>query len=296
VSCLRLDVLAHLTPPLLAHLRVVLGAHHTVTAPEDWPAFQLAALSPEHDVIVADPYADGMNRAPELAEFVVTHPWTPLVIYTAVTPAALKAVATLANVGAQQLILYRYDDEPRRFAEILERQPGHALSAALLHAFGPGLDTLTPALARAIEHLFRRPVGFDTAGNLASSADLTVRTVYRQLAAAGFESPRRLIVGARLLRAYAYARDPEQSLEEVARRLGYSAPRMLTRHMREIVGITPRAARRRMPAQEFVSILAARLYNATNTETTADARTDTHNDACTPTTTADLTAATTATH
>jgi AraC-like DNA-binding protein len=266
VSPLRLDVLAHLTPPLLAHLRVVLGANHTVTAPDTWHACLEAARSPEHDVIVADPYADGTNRAAELADFVATHPWTPLVIYTAVTPAALKAIAELAVVGAQQLILYRYDDEPRRFFEILERQPGHALSTALLREFGPGLNALTPSLAHAIERLFRRPVGFDTAGDLASSADVTVRTVYRQLTAAGFGSPRQLIVGARLLRAFAYARDPEQSLEEVARRLGYSAPRMLTRHMREIVGITPRAARRRMPAQEFVSTLAARLYRHDGTE------------------------------
>jgi AraC-like DNA-binding protein len=254
---------------------VVLGAHHSVTAPDSWHAFQEAALSPQHDVIVADPYADGMNRAPELAQFVASHPWTPLVVYTAVTPAALKAIAELAVVGAQQLILYRYDDEPRRFHELLERQPGHALSAALLHEFGPGLGALTPPLARAIERLFRRPIGFETAGDLASSAAITVRTVYRQLAAAGFGSPRRLIVGARLLRAFAYARDPEQSLEAVARRLGYSAPRMLTRHMREIVGVTPRAARRRMPAHEFVSILAARLY-ATNAATIVGATSATH--------------------
>jgi AraC-like DNA-binding protein len=243
---------------------VVLGTHHLVTAPETWAAFQIAALSPIHDVIVADPYADGMNRASELATIVATQPWTPLVVYTAVTPAALRAVAELAVVGTQQLILYRYDDEPHRFFELLERQPGHALSTALLHQFGPGLGALTPPLARAVERLFRRPTGFETAGDLAASADITVRTVYRQLAAAGFQSPRRLIVGARLLRAFAYARDPDQSLEDVARRLGYSAPRMLTRHMREIVGITPRAARRRMPAQEFVSTLAARLYVPTN--------------------------------
>jgi AraC-like DNA-binding protein len=266
VSCFRLNVLAHLPPPLLAHLRVVLGVHHSAVAPETWPAFLDATASPEHDVLVADPYADGCNRAGELASFVATHPWTPLMIYTAVTPAALKAVAELAVVGAQQLILYRYDDEPHRFLEILERQPAHALSTALLREFDPGLSSLTPPLARAVERLFRRPIGFETAGDLASSAAITVRTVYRQLTAAGFESPRRLIVGARLLRAFAYARDPDQSLEEVARRLGYSAPRMLTRHMREIVGITPRAARRRMPAAEFVSALAARLYQRTAIE------------------------------
>lgn len=269
MSSLRLNVLAHLPIPLLTHLRAVATAHHSVTAPDTWPDFQRAALSPAHDVIVVDPYADGMNRTSELVAFVAGHPWTPLLIYTTVTPAALKAIAELAVVGAHHLILYRYDDEPRRLLELLERQPGHALSSALLREFGPGLGSLTPPLARAVERLFRRPIGFETAGDLATSADVTVRTVYRQLAAAGFESPRRLIVGARLLRAFAYARDPEQSLEEVARRLGYSAPRMLTRHMREIVGVTPRAVRRRMPAHEFVSILAHRLYASNPAATNA---------------------------
>jgi AraC-like DNA-binding protein len=260
VLSLRSDVLSYLQPPLLAHLRVVLGSHYALTSCDQWSTLSDSVRDASFDIVVADPFAEGVSRVAELVALVDASPWTPFVVYTTVSPPTLRAVAELVRAGASHVLLHRYDDEPRRFLELLDRLPGYALSSALLRQIGPGLGQLTPPVARAVERLFRRPTVFVTAGDLAASAEVTVRTVYRQLAAAGFESPRMLIVGARLLRAYAYARAPGQSLEEVAHRLGYSAPRMLTRHMREMVGITPRAARRRMRVDEFVATLAGRLY------------------------------------
>jgi len=257
-----LAVLAFLPPPLLAHLRVVLQPNHALTAYDAWRPFEQAVRESTWDAVIADPCAEGAVRTDDLVALIEAYPSTPLTLYSCVSPGTLRSIAELARFGqgAHPIVLHRIDDEPRRFLEVLERQPANALSAALLRRLEPGLDQLAPPLARAVERLILRPTVFLTAGDLAASADLTVRTVYRQLAAAGFESPRTLIVGARLLRAYAYSRDPGQSLESVASRVGYSAPRMLTRHMREIVGVTPRAARRRIPAEEFVSTLAGRLY------------------------------------
>jgi AraC-like DNA-binding protein len=256
-------VLAFLPPPLLAHLRVVLQPSHTLTAYDAWAPFEQAVRDATWDAVVADPQTEGgALRTDDLAALIEAYPSTPLTLYTCVSATTLKSIAELARFGqgAHPIVLHRYDDEPRRFLELLERQPANALSAALLRRLEPGLDLLAPNLARAVERLIRRPTVFLTAGDLAASAALTVRTVYRQLAAAGFESPRTMIVGARLLHAYAYSRDPGQSLESVAARVGYSAPRMLTRHMREIVGVTPRCARRKISADEFVSTLAGRLY------------------------------------
>jgi len=262
VSRLQLDVLAYVALPLQANLRVALCAHHALTLADGWRTLEAGARSGAHDVLIADPNADGAERVAELASLLTSAPWTPLVIYTAVSPTSLRAVAELSTIAAPPVVLFRYDDAPSRLLETIERQPGHALSGALLRRLAPGLGRLTPSLARAVERLVRRPTGFDTAADLAAAAQVTVRTVYRQLGAAGFGSPREMIVGARLLRAYACARDPAQSLEDVAERLGYSAPRMLTRHMRELVGVTPRLARRRMAAEEFVDALAAKLYPA----------------------------------
>ena len=129
---------------------------------------------------------------------------------------------------------------PRRFLELLERQPGTSLSAALLEELGPILAALPPALSRGVERLVRRPSEFRDVADLAQASRMTLRTAYRHPTSAGVRSPRALVVAARLLQSYGYARDPRQSLEEIARKVGYSAPRMLTKHMREAVG-PPRA-------------------------------------------------------
>jgi AraC-like DNA-binding protein len=102
----------------------------------------------------------------------------------------------------------------------------------------------------------RRPGEFRDVADLARASRMTLRTAYRHLTNAGVRSPRALVVAARLLQSYGFARDPRQSLEAIARKVGYSAPRMLTKHMREAVGATPRAVRRQMRPDEFVHAVA----------------------------------------
>jgi AraC-like DNA-binding protein len=247
---------------------VVLGGTHghVLTAVDQWDGFVDALRRATSDVVVVDPCADGVSRAAALAALLDTHPATPVVIYTPVSPLSFRAIAELgrhsAHQAVHQIVLHRYDDEPRRFLEMLERQPGNALSVALLERLAPALADLPPTLTRAVERLVRQPTDFHDVGDLAATARITVRTAYRHLAGAGFSSPRALLVGARLLRAYAYARDPRQSLEAIAAKVGYSAPRMMAKHMREVIGVTPRAVRRQVRPGEFVDTLAEWLCPA----------------------------------
>jgi AraC-like DNA-binding protein len=265
VRAVSLDVLSYLPAPLQSHLRVVLGGTHghILTAADRWEGFIDELRRATSDVVVVDPCADGVSRAAALAVALDAHPATPVVIYTPVSPLSFRAIAELgrhsAHHAVHQIVLHRYDDEPRRFLEMLERQPGNALSVALLDRLAPALADLPPALTRAVERLVRQPTDFHDVGDLASAARVTIRTAYRHLAGAGFTSPRALLVGARLLRAYAYARDPRQSLEAIAAKVGYSAPRMMAKHMREVIGVTPRAVRRQVRPWEFVDTLATWL-------------------------------------
>ncbi len=265
MRAVSLDVLSYLPAPLQSHLRVVLGGTHghILTAADRWEGFIEELRRATSDVVVVDPCADGVSRAVALAAALDAHPATPVVIYTPVSPLSFRAIAELgrysANQAAHQIVLHRYDDEPRRFLEMLERQPGNALSVALLDRLAPALSDLPPALARAVERLVRQPTDFHDVSDLAATARVTIRTAYRHLAGAGFTSPRALLVGARLLRAYAYARDPRQSLEAIATKVGYSAPRMMAKHMREVIGVTPRAVRRQVRPWEFVDTLASWL-------------------------------------
>jgi AraC-like DNA-binding protein len=227
---------------------------------EDWERLQDVVERSAADVAVVDPIADGTMRTQAVAALLDSHPAVPLVLYTAVSPATFKAVAELTRHGAHQIVLYRYDDEPTRLLRLIERQPGHALTSALLQRMTPGVAALPPELAHAVQRLFRRPGAFRCAADLSSVSGVSRRTMYREFARSGLASPRTVVAAARVLRAYSYTRDRSQSLDQIAQKLRYSAPRVLSQHMRDLLGATPRSARHRERDEELVQRLADRLY------------------------------------
>jgi len=85
------------------------------------------------------------------------------------------------------------------------------------------------------------------------------RTLDRWLDRAGFAPARTILLGARLLRAYQFLRDPGSKLEDVTRKVGYGSPRMFARQVREVTGLTPSGLRRITHPPELVDQVAAML-------------------------------------
>jgi AraC-like DNA-binding protein len=255
-----LDIVAHLPPPLLGHLRSLVAREHPLVAAEGWGSFDLLVRRTAADVAVVDPAADGTARVAEIVELIRRHPSLPVVVYTTLTAQALRAIVEMAKQGVHQVVLYRFDDEPARFRELLEQQPGLALSAALLERLSVPLSALPTALTRAMERMFQRPGQFNIADDLATAAGMPRRTLYRTLEGAGLASPSTMVRGARLLRAYSYLRDAGHSAEDVAAKLGYSSRQIFARHVREFFGVRPTQLRREVQEGECVRRLAAVLY------------------------------------
>lgn len=210
------------------------------------------------DVVVLDPQSTAGVQTDEVLSLLEQHPSLPIVLYTYLSPPMLRAVAELARYGVHQVVLHRFDDEPRRFLELLERQPGFAICDTLLERLGEPMSRLPTSLARAVERLFRSPAQIHVS-DLAHSAGMTVRMLYRKFEQAGLGSPRILVQSARLLRAYAYMRDPGLLLEDVSAKLRYQSPRALTKQMQGATGMTPTEVRSRLSAEEFVNTLVARM-------------------------------------
>ena len=255
-----LDIVAHLPPPLLAHLRFVVAREHQLAWADGWGAFDLVVRRTAADVAVVDPAADGVVRVAEIVELIRRHPSLPVVVYTTLTAQALRAIVELAKQGVHQVVLFRFDDDPRRLLELLEQQPGLALSAELLQALAVPLGMLPSALARAVERMFQSPGLFTVADDLAAAAGMPRRTLYRSLEGVGLASPSTMVRGARLLRAYSYLRDAGHSAEDVAVKLGYSSRQIFARHVREAFGVRPTQLRRDVQESECVRRLAAVLY------------------------------------
>ena len=255
-----MDVAAFLTPQLLTHLRVVLGRGRRLHPAEGWT--ELARILREEvvDLLIADPAADGHVKVAELQQLIRQFPSVPVVVYTALSPATMKAVVQLAKAGVEHVVLNRFDDEPRRFREQLEGVPGHALADQILRQLAEPLAGLPIQVGRAIEQLFRSPGRFRSTDDLAAAAGMNKRTLYRNLEPVGLFSPRLLVVAARLLRVYSHLRDPGRQIKEIADKVGYHSPWQLTQQMREVTGHTPRTVRRRVGPEEFIALLARRVY------------------------------------
>ncbi len=254
---LPVDVLAFLSPPLLAHLRVTLGSEHSLAAARTWDEVSTALRHRVVDVMVLDPAADGATRSAEILTIVALYPTQPLIIYLALSPGSLRAVVELARHGVSQVVLHRFDDDLPRFRALLGRQHNVGIVDAALSTLGRPMSMLPVSLARAVRQLFERPHRFWSAQDLALAAAMPRRTMYRDLAAAGFLSPRRLVLGARLLRAYGYLREPGYLVADVVAKLGYGSARVLVRHTRELVGATPSELRNRGTDGEFLTRLIA---------------------------------------
>lgn len=217
------------------------------------------------DLLVLDPSAREGLLAEALEEIIARHPSLPVIVYTTLTPHAMRLVVRLARIGVQHVVLNRFDDEPRRFLELIERVPAHPMAELLLQELAAPLRTLPVVLARAIEQLVRSPSRAKNIPELAAMAGMTPRTLYRHLTPAGLP-PRHLIACARLLRAYMFLNRPGSRLKEVSLKLGYTEPQKLSEALREWTGFAPKEVRRDVEPSEFVHLLVEHLRRADATE------------------------------
>ena len=254
-----MDVVALLPPPLLSHLRIVLARDHVLSVAEDWAGVAALLGRRSVDALVVDPRGDDGPALPALRLLRERHPMVPVVVYTTLTPATLRSVVELARRGVEHVVLHRFDDEPRRFAALLEQLPGYALGNELLAAMAAPLARLPGPTARAVERLVRMPHLFAGVDDLAAAAGVSARQLYRQLESAGIDSPRWLVQGARVLRAFSYLQDRSCSLGEAARRLGYSQSRVLARQLVEVAGQPAGMARRTLAPTAMVGLLSEKL-------------------------------------
>jgi len=253
------DVVAFLPRHLLSHLSITLRSEHTLTPAASWTELQSIVSHQEADLVVADPAAAGHLEVEALEDLRRRFPSLPVVVYTQLAPASIKAIVRLARYGIEHVVLSRFDDEPRRFLELLEGIPAHALGDRMLQELAGPLSTLPVMVVRAIDQLFRSPARFKSAHDLAAAAGMNLRTLYRNLEPAGIYSARALVVSARLLRAYAFLQDPGRSIKDVAAKAGYHSPWQLSQQLRELTGRTTEQVRREVTPDALVALLGEQI-------------------------------------
>jgi AraC-like DNA-binding protein len=209
-----------------------------------------------------------MARTDVIEEIHRQFPSLPIVVYTTLSNVSTRALLALGKAGIENVVFNRFDDERRRFLELLERAPGQTLSDHMLAELSPELGRLPARVIRAIEQLFRSPAQFHTAQDLAAAAGGQLRTLYRQLEGIGIRSPRLMVAAARLLRVYVLLRDPGRQIKDVAKKVGYYSHYQLAQHMRALTGHTPRTVRAYIEPEQFVNLLVAGLRSSRQSKRT----------------------------
>jgi AraC-like DNA-binding protein len=248
----------------------VLGEQHTLTAAEDAAALHALLRSSDADVLIVDPSMQDGVWERSMEEIVAAYPQLPTIVYTMLTPPAMRIVVRLARLGLLHVVLNRFDDEPSRFLELIERAPAHPLAETMLQELAVPLRALPVMVSRAIEQLFRSPARVKNTQELASLAGMIPRTLYRHLMPVGLQ-PRQLLICARLLRTYTLVREPGVRVKEVAFKLGYADPDHLTEQLREWTGCSPKDLRSTLSPDRFVRMLASHLLRSNAEHGVADA-------------------------
>ena len=256
-----MHVVALLPRNLLAHLRIVLRDTHTLHAVTDSAELHSLLGAEAADLLIVDPSMRDGQLAEAIEEIVARHPTLAVVVYTMMAPASMRMVVRLARLGVQHVVLNRFDDEPRRFLDLIERVPTHPLAELMLQELATPLRSLPIVVARAIELLFRSPARVKNSQELARLAGMAPRSLYRHLTPMGLQ-PRQLIICARLLRAYTLMRTPGSRLKEITVKLGYADPDTLSDLMFEWTGRAPKDVRRSVKPELFVRLLADHLRRA----------------------------------
>lgn len=254
-------VAACVQPPKLARLKGAMGDEHRLHVALDWEHADSLVRRQPIDVMVVDPFFGSTNTPSVEAIRTLRDHFrsVPFVVYSVLAAQSLRPLVELGQDGLEQLVLFGIDDDPTQLRRILERQPGVALAQQLITALRPRMRQLPAAVSSAIERVIHTPAAFKGVPDLAAAARISRRTIYRECERAELASPRELIAGARILRAYAFLRESDYAIEDVADHLGFSSPHHLTRTMRWACGLTTARVRDRVPPEDFVAAVIAKL-------------------------------------
>ena len=250
-----MSIAVFLPPQQLAHVRHVFASEDDFLVATTWKNLEDIIRIQPVTVVIVDPSADGVMNVDAIATLLNRFPSLPIIGYVTLNPRAFGAIAQLSRRGLQHVVLHRFDDSRERLQQTIARVRVNPSSQRLLALLAPALQLVPLAVARAIKDMFERPHRYGSVLDLATSAGVPPVSVYRYLDGAIFASPKKLLVAARLVRSLAYLRDPGYSVREVAAKLGYRHPRILTSHIIEVFGITPSRLRTRLTEDDALALL-----------------------------------------
>jgi AraC-like DNA-binding protein len=254
-----MHVVARLSDYLLTQLRTALARDHTLHAVPTWGDLGGVFRGRAVDVAVLEPTPVGPDELAPLLRLLASHPAVPVIVYTSVSPAAMRVTVELARRGVHHVVFRGIDDAPGRFRALMQDLADTSWRSTLWSWVERRVARAPAPLERAVRELFNAPHQFSDVSDLANASGLTRRTVERWLTRVGIASAKLLVVSARVERAHHLMRSSSSDVATVAERVGYSSPRLFARQVALVTGWPPTALRYAVTNDVLVARLTAAL-------------------------------------
>jgi len=264
------SVAAFLPIRLLTHVKHVFADEPELLIASSWQELESFIRRKPVSVVVLDPAADGIMNVGAVASLLKRYPSLPLIAYVTLHAPQFSAVAQLGRLGLKEVVLHRFDDAPEGFKERVERLEGNALTHDVIEALRERLSQLPRQLSVTVENLFEQPHRYSSALDLAMEAGIAIVSVYRNLDGAQLGSPKRLLIAAKVLRGFAYLRDPGYSVLDVSIKLGYKTARIFSQHWVTIFGMTPARVRTRLTDEAAIESVLRWLRTGNDDDSALD--------------------------
>ena len=232
-----------------------MGSDEKVLVAHTWAELEKMVEMKPVSVALVDPSADGASRTIEFERLSAAYPSLPIIAYVPLTPSAFRAVSALSRLGLEHVILYSHDDSAERIIATLDKVRSSRLTERFVESIRPRLEELPLAVSKVVVEMFAQPHRFPNAQDLATAANVSIVRLYRAFTNARLAAPKKMVVAAKLLRAYAHLSDPGQSVGGVSTKLAYRNPRIFAEHTNEVFGLNPSRVRSHLSEDQLVSRL-----------------------------------------
>lgn len=231
-------VIAGLLPALSADRLAHLIPRHELRLTGSWK--ELASLIDDGvEVGVFDPTVNGCSSLAEVEKFLIKHSPARLLAYVTPTPQNLRAVFRLSKFGLKDVFVHRRVPSEMALVNAIESARAASIAFDLLTTIDDKLANLPLKLSEVLVDLFARPGRYETAVDLAREGEISVKELYLEFSNAGLRTPKQFVVVAKAIHAYGYLQLAKLPERLVCKKLGYSDPKVLLRHIRSIFGRCP---------------------------------------------------------